>query len=311
MEEIGNLPFSNDQDRLSDLPESLIRYILSFMDMKYAVQTSILSRRWRYLWTSVSNLVFGSDEFDSSGERKVNCFMRFVKSVLMLRDISDINKFDFYSDCDSKKLGKHLDTWILAVVRRNVRELIIQIDDNSELIVRLPHCLVTSELLTKLFLDFDGKLVLPDSMGLPRLDYLFLGSFQIDDLKVVNKLLSSCPVLNTLVLEQLCVRAGDELSVNIRELKHLDISHCYYGKSSPKIIKLCTPSLTSFIYEDYMIREYCLENFSSLVTAKLKMAKGVRDANIGNEELFPRCLLVFLMAFHNVKELTLSLDFLQ
>ncbi|KAI3871909.1 hypothetical protein MKW92_012723, partial [Papaver armeniacum] len=103
------------------------------------------------------------------------------------------------------------------------------------------------------------------------------------------------------------------MSVNNPELKHLDIS-CYvcgYGESVPKIINLCTPSLSSFICEDYMIREYCLENLSSLVTAIIKMTKGVGAANIGKEELFPKRMLVFLMAFQNVKELTLSLDFLQ
>ncbi|KAI3946779.1 hypothetical protein MKW98_003342 [Papaver atlanticum] len=311
MEEIRNVPFSNNQDRISNLSESLIRHILSFLDMKYVVQTSILSRKWRYMWTSVSTLVFDSSVFDDLGERKVNCFMRFVKSVLMLRDISDIKKFYLYFDCDSEKVAKHLDTWILAVVRRNVQELNIQIEYNDGLIVRLPHCLVTSESLTGLVFNFDGMLVFPDSMNLPRLKSLFLGSFEIDDLKFVNKLLSSCPVLETLVIKELAVRAGDELSVNNPELKHLDISCYLYRESVPKIINLCTPSLSSFICEDCMIREYFLENLSSLVTAIIKMTKGVGAANFGKEELFPKRMLVFLMALQNVKELTLSLDFLQ
>ncbi|KAI3876210.1 hypothetical protein MKW98_029162, partial [Papaver atlanticum] len=178
--------------------------------------------------------------------------------------------------------------------------------------MKLPHCLVTSESLTRLLLDFHGLLVLPDSMNLPRLESLYLGAFEIDDIKCVNKLLSSCPVLQTLVIKQLCVRAGHELSVNICELKDLEISPCHCGVSALRIIKLCTPNLTSFTCEeDYMINEYCLETLSSLVAANVQMTKGVGDTNIGKEDLFLKRILVFLMAFRIVNELMLSSDFLQ
>ncbi|KAI3834472.1 hypothetical protein MKX03_005179, partial [Papaver bracteatum] len=53
----------NEVDRVSNLPEALIHHILSFLDMKYVVQTSILCRRWRYVWTTVSTLVFDVNEF--------------------------------------------------------------------------------------------------------------------------------------------------------------------------------------------------------------------------------------------------------
>ncbi|XP_026379026.1 putative F-box/FBD/LRR-repeat protein At1g78760 [Papaver somniferum] len=310
MEEMRNVPFSNNQDRLSNLPESLIHHILSFLDMKYVVQTSILSRKWRYTWTTVSTLVFESDAFNDSGEKKVQSFMRFVTSILML-NISDIDKFDLYYSWDSDKIAKHLNTWILAVVKRKVQELNIQIEYSIAWTMRLPHCLVTSESLTRLLLDFPGSLVLPDSMNLPRLKSLYLGALEIDDIKCVNKLLSSCPVLESLVIKEFCVRAGHELRVNICKLKDLDICPCHCGESALRIIKLCTPNLTSFTCEDYMINEYCLENLSSLATANVQMTKGVGDTNIGKEDLFLKRILVFLMAFQNVNELTLSSDFLQ
>ena len=38
------------EDRLSDLPDCILLYILSFLNTKQVVQTCILSIRWKYLW---------------------------------------------------------------------------------------------------------------------------------------------------------------------------------------------------------------------------------------------------------------------
>nr|GEX84032.1 hypothetical protein [Tanacetum cinerariifolium] len=42
-----------NQDRLSALPDELIHQILSCFDTKFAVQTSMLSSRWKLIWKSV------------------------------------------------------------------------------------------------------------------------------------------------------------------------------------------------------------------------------------------------------------------
>lgn len=41
----------NDRDRISRLPDEILSHILSFLPTKLAVRSSILSTRWRYLWT--------------------------------------------------------------------------------------------------------------------------------------------------------------------------------------------------------------------------------------------------------------------
>jgi len=41
------------EDRLSKLPDEIIHRILSNLDVKVVVQTSILSKRWRYFWVFV------------------------------------------------------------------------------------------------------------------------------------------------------------------------------------------------------------------------------------------------------------------
>ncbi|XWS59182.1 hypothetical protein CRYUN_Cryun08bG0099800 [Craigia yunnanensis] len=58
-------------DRLSDLPDCLIHHILSLIDIKSAVQTCILSRRWNNLCTSLPKLNFDSQSFNKLTPQKV------------------------------------------------------------------------------------------------------------------------------------------------------------------------------------------------------------------------------------------------
>ncbi|CAN0879073.1 Putative F-box/LRR-repeat protein At5g02930 [Linum grandiflorum] len=66
-------------DRLSNLPEAVIHHILSFLDTKSAVQTSVLSRQWKSSWKYLAVL-----EFDGYGMWQHE-FERYVNKVLSLR----------------------------------------------------------------------------------------------------------------------------------------------------------------------------------------------------------------------------------
>jgi hypothetical protein len=52
-----------DPDRLSALLDSLLHAIMSLLKAWQAVQTCMLSTRWRHLWRSVSCLDVDHDEF--------------------------------------------------------------------------------------------------------------------------------------------------------------------------------------------------------------------------------------------------------
>ena len=50
--------------QIDDLPDLIIQHILSYLSTEEAVRTSILSKRWKYLWTSIPKLDFDEEGLD-------------------------------------------------------------------------------------------------------------------------------------------------------------------------------------------------------------------------------------------------------
>ncbi|MBA0606638.1 hypothetical protein Godav_019076 [Gossypium davidsonii] len=76
-------------DRISDLPDSILTHILSFLSTNEAVRTSILSTRWRYLFALLPNLHFDLEDVlrrknFNSYTASVENFMSFVDRMLTL-----------------------------------------------------------------------------------------------------------------------------------------------------------------------------------------------------------------------------------
>ncbi|KAJ0427741.1 putative F-box domain, leucine-rich repeat domain superfamily, F-box-like domain superfamily [Helianthus annuus] len=67
----------NVGDRLTSLPDDIIHKILSFVSIKRAVKTSVLSSRWRFIWTSMPYLSFSCEDFHTLPK-----LSNFVKHVL-------------------------------------------------------------------------------------------------------------------------------------------------------------------------------------------------------------------------------------
>lgn len=83
-----------EEDRISELPDSVLCHIHSFLPTLYAVRTTVLCTRWNSLWTCVSSLDF--DQRDFPGFEGWLALGRFANCVLSLRDSSYITKFRLF-----------------------------------------------------------------------------------------------------------------------------------------------------------------------------------------------------------------------
>ncbi|XP_058735066.1 putative F-box/LRR-repeat protein At5g02930 isoform X1 [Vicia villosa] len=57
-------PFNSNIHRISDLPDSILSHILSFLPTKFVATTSILSKRWKPVWLYVLILNFDDKAFN-------------------------------------------------------------------------------------------------------------------------------------------------------------------------------------------------------------------------------------------------------
>nr|XP_051191021.1 F-box protein At5g03100-like [Lolium perenne] len=72
------------EDRLSALPDDVIRLFLSFLPSRQAVQTCVLATRWRTLWKSVPSLRIDM-RYDSA---------KFLNSLIRYRDPTPLRECD-------------------------------------------------------------------------------------------------------------------------------------------------------------------------------------------------------------------------
>ncbi|CAI9278923.1 unnamed protein product [Lactuca saligna] len=109
---------SANVDRLSLLPDVLLAHILSSMPTKSAVETSILSKRWKSCWTLVHSFDFHYiDHIPDS-----DTFLSFVDRVLKLCKTSQVKLFRLH--CSESLIGNtNVPKWINEAVKLNLKSM--------------------------------------------------------------------------------------------------------------------------------------------------------------------------------------------
>jgi len=150
-EEENNGGENDDVDRLSNLPDSLLCHILSFLPTKTTVQTTpLISRHFRNLWKTLQTFDF-DDEYEFNGKTEDEntehfmFFSIFVNAVLAQRESRRIRKFrlsccHFHEDVF---YTSSIDTWVRTAIGPYLEEFYISLcnyDDGFNLPLTLLSC---------------------------------------------------------------------------------------------------------------------------------------------------------------------------
>ncbi|CAH8269137.1 unnamed protein product [Arabidopsis lyrata] len=266
------------KDIINSLPEALIYHILSFLSTKEAALTSLLSRKWRYLFAFVPNLDFDDPvrmqpDMANQEETEIHTsFMDFVDRVLALRGNFPVSKF-------SLKCGNGVDDvgakrWILNMLELGVSDLDLRLalDRNYlfPLKVFVSKSLVKLRIGARNGLAVGGLIMKVGDVSLPKLKTLCLDSVVLDyQIICLAKLLSGCHVLEQLALVNLSWNFWEYCSVSIPTLKRLTCCIEEDWINPPPSVTFDNPALVYFEYTDTVALKYEKVNFDSLVEARL------------------------------------------
>ncbi|XP_057437268.1 F-box/FBD/LRR-repeat protein At4g26340-like [Lotus japonicus] len=196
-------------DRISMLSDEVLCHILSFLSTEQAVATSVLSKRWKHLWISVSVLDY-DDEIYLRNNRPHSCFERFVYATILPRDAQQpITRLRLIygrygselSDTDVSHGRSNADiiVWVKTVIRRGIQNLDIQIHPQNYTI-SLSSCIFSCQTLVVLKLS-GLSLNVSSSVELPSLKSLHLDLVKFVDPNYLMELLYGCPMLEDLKAE--------------------------------------------------------------------------------------------------------------
>ncbi|GKV41277.1 hypothetical protein SLEP1_g48830 [Rubroshorea leprosula] len=280
-------------DRISELPDSVIHHILSFLPAEDAVKTGVLSKRWMYLWTCAPKLTFRYNP--CRPELSVRRFLRFVDKTLFFYSSNKMEKFELDLDCVfAEKERNHLDSliqkWLRFVTRCLVEELSLKFC-GSVYHYPIPQFVFNSSSLTKLsttecyyapngqvcwtslrVLTIEHAELFNDALqkilaGSPMLKYLKLYACSV----ITSINISSSSVLEYLEVHRCghITRIDASSNSRLEKLVLKEMRNDEYEEHNDVIEILC-PNLKSVEISGYWFQKICrLLNVSSLIDACL------------------------------------------
>ncbi|KAL8532165.1 hypothetical protein ACS0TY_008681 [Phlomoides rotata] len=313
-----------ERDRLSELPESLILHILSFLPMRDVVSTTFLSKRWENLWTILPSLNFSdiirvrfhNDQRRVRVRNFVNRALLFWKGTKLMKFTIDI-KYEF-----DKSLAGDMDLWLRFVVENKVEELNLCLTYEgdgmySEGVYIAPQRLNSCSSLRKLSLV--GCLRVHGSVSWNQLKNLSMEGLYFSE-GTINQILSGTPQLE--VFELSLVESNANLNIRSKCLKKLKVSRYFLfigdQPSLDSVLRICCPKLETLEISGLLYGKCLFTNVSSLTDATLDFYdSGYHDTCLSKYADPPEFKVLgetmrhVLSTFQHVERVTLSSDSFQ
>ncbi|XP_020081334.1 F-box/LRR-repeat protein 13-like [Ananas comosus] len=176
-------------DRISALPDHLLHEILAFLPARLAVGTSLLSRRWRAVWTTAPDVSFTTQLSPSF----VDSVLRHRDPALPLRSFSLVaaSADEVVSDPDPDP-ALPFRSWILRADSPALQRLTLRLPGRFDL---LPPAVFHLPSLKVLELRLPGRLDWPAAAFLPSLQRLELSDLTLLYPATEDAISNSCPAL--------------------------------------------------------------------------------------------------------------------
>ncbi|KAL3653053.1 hypothetical protein CASFOL_002734 [Castilleja foliolosa] len=251
-------------DRLSALPDGILIHILSFLGLKKSVVTSVLSKRWKFLWTELPRFEFKENRKERD---KISKFVAMVNRTLRIRRGAHLEKFYVNFRYD-ESLASDVNSWIDFVLKDKVKEVCLHLRFVSEdELYGLPERMYSNSSLIR----FSVQGCVMDT--LTKIEWQCLTRLEIKESTlqqhVIENILLGCPVLHALRLEDcLGFNCLDIKSQNLYELRVYD-----RGDGENGALEISAPYLhmLDISYNPEMAK-LVLKNIKSLVTAEINFS---------------------------------------
>ncbi|KAI5386271.1 hypothetical protein KIW84_072712 [Lathyrus oleraceus] len=242
-------------DRLSDLPDCVLLHILSYLNSIQAVQTCILSTRWKHLWKHIPTVKLHYLRNSPTVKR----FDIFLSNMLALRDNSIA--------LQALNLGRGLiepqllEKILNCVYSHNTHIHRLEISAISQSYPIL-SCVSSCKALTSLKLSLYNigsrnytETLFPTSLNLPLLTSLYLENFTFcGDEKGCAEPFSLFTKLNSLIIRHSKIKKAHILNISNETLVDLAM---HYNSFNFAEIQLSTPSLCRFTFPDSLDQKIC------------------------------------------------------
>ncbi|KAJ7954002.1 F-box/FBD/LRR-repeat protein [Quillaja saponaria] len=205
-------------DRISNLPMEVIDKILVRMPIPDAIRTGILSRKWRYMWVTLSKLSFTDSLFwNHISNKHIDKASMIINQILFLHN-GTISTFDLVIPSNYKGDVSLINHWILYLSKNGIKKLTIR--SNKRERYEVPSHLFSCLDLKELSLRNCVLRASPEFNGFPNLTKLELARVKAERM-VLESLISSCQVLDSL---DLITCSGFEcLCISSRCLKRITV----------------------------------------------------------------------------------------
>ncbi|CAN1785719.1 F-box/LRR-repeat protein At3g26922, partial [Linum perenne] len=282
--------------RLSNLPDVIIHHIFSFLDIKYVVQTSVLSRVWRCVWKHAPVLNFRRDSF-----RDTQIFIKFVNMVLDHRYQLQVCKISFV---DISALWKRRYKTMFGKVMsyassHGTQHLVISLNQDWSFDSYLSFNVETLELRD---VPFPG--------GFRSSSFQKLTTLNVEDCELSNDqqgvidLISNLPCLMNLVISYCGWFPKSVYKITGPQLRSLKLDDIYRSTAivAPRLEFLGLLFSVGHYVEDY--QGFSKSSIPSLVHADILVLESYLDEVLNME----CCLVNLFQVLHNAKSLVIRSD---